>query len=35
MPCPCCPPSEWHWFKWVLAAQPLLAVGLYIWAYGA
>ncbi len=34
MSCACCPPSEWHWFRWVLAAQPVLGLGLYLWAYG-
>ena len=35
MRCACCPESEWWWFRWALAAQPLLAVVLYCWAYGA
>ncbi len=35
MSCACCPESEWWWFRWALAAQPLLAVVLYCWAYGA
>lgn len=30
----CCPESEWWWFKWALAAQPFMGLGLYIWAYG-
>lgn len=29
----CCPPSQWWWFRWVLAAQPLIAVGAFLWAY--
>lgn len=32
--CGCCPESEWWWFRWVLAAQPVLATCLYVWAYG-
>ena len=28
----CCPASEWHWLRWVLLAQPLLALLLYVWA---
>jgi hypothetical protein len=30
----CCPQSEWWWFRWVLAAQPLVAIATYLWAYG-
>lgn len=30
----CCPASEWWWFRWVLAAQPLLGAAVYLWAYG-
>ena len=26
----CCPPSEWHWFRWVLLAQPVIAVALLV-----
>ena len=26
----CCPASEWHWFRWVLAAQPVLALVLLL-----
>ncbi|MFN3388777.1 MAG: hypothetical protein ACK40O_07565 [Allosphingosinicella sp.] len=29
----CCPPSERHWFKWVLLAQPVIAVVLLSLAY--
>ena len=25
----CCPPSEWPWFRWVLAGQPLLALFIH------
>jgi hypothetical protein len=24
----CCPPSERHWFKWALLAQPVIGVVL-------
>lgn len=34
MPCACCPHSDWHWFRWVLAAQPVFGAALYLWAYG-
>lgn len=27
----CCPPSERWWFRWVLAAQPLIALLLYLY----
>ena len=30
----CCPASEWWWFRWALAAQPVIAVITYLWAYG-
>ncbi len=30
----CCAQSEWWWFKWVLVAQPLIGVAVYLWAYG-
>lgn len=26
----CVPASEWHWFRWVLMAQPVLGVTLYL-----
>ena len=29
----CCPPSERHWFKWVLLAQPVMAVALLALTY--
>lgn len=28
----CCPPSERRWFKWVLLAQPVIAVALVVLA---
>jgi hypothetical protein len=27
----CCPPSERWWFRWVLAAQPVIALVLYLY----
>lgn len=27
----CCPASERWWFRWVLAAQPLIALLLYLY----
>lgn len=29
----CCPPSERWWFRWVLPAQPVIAVLLYLYYY--
>ena len=29
----CCPASEWYWLRWVLLAQPLFALLIYLWAY--
>ena len=31
----CCPASEWWWFRWGVAAQPLIAAALYCWGYGS
>ena len=28
----CCPPSERRWFKWVLLAQPVIALALLVLA---
>jgi hypothetical protein len=28
----CCPASEWWWFRWVLLAQPVFALTLYLLA---
>lgn len=28
----CCPPSERYWFKWVLLAQPVIALALLVLA---
>lgn len=27
----CCPPSERWWFRWVLPAQPVIALLLYLY----
>lgn len=29
----CCAPSERWWFRWVLPAQPLIALLVYLYAY--
>lgn len=28
----CCPPSEWWWFRWALAVQPVMLLAIVIWA---